>query len=236
MNYIDINVCDLRKLEKLHIKRNKAQLDINFLINCKNFGVFPKFINVYLPNVDEKDIYGIKKKLRQNAIHKRIRERNDFDKKIRNVELQIKHKLNNFDWYILVKLLKRNVKNKENAVLKTHQKKIRNLTKNSTNPFTQREVVKNLSSKHLTNEELDLLKFGLHHSLPPSRIYKANVFVSFEMMHRFLLENLKNEIDKPTLKSELSHLANSYVHDYKPSRSTLRKHGILKKLKNDKSY
>ena len=57
------------------------------------------------------------------------------------------------------------------------------------------------------------------------------------MMHHFLLENLKkkNEIDKPALKSELSHLANSYVHNYKPSRSTLRKHGILKKLKNDKS-
>ena len=119
-NYININVSDLRKLEKLHIKRKKAQLDINFLINCKNFGVFPKFINVYLPNVDEKDMYGIKKKLPQNGIHKRIRKRNDFDKKMRNLELQIKHKLNNFDWYILVKLFKRNVKNKENAVLKTH--------------------------------------------------------------------------------------------------------------------
>ena len=55
------------------------------------------------------------------------------------------------------------------------------------------------------------------------------------MMHHFLLENLKNEIDKPADKSELSHLANSYVHNYKPSRSTLTKHGILKKLKNDKS-
>ena len=129
-NYININVSDLRKLEKLHIKRNKAQLDINFLINCKNFGVFPKFINVYLPNVDEKDMYGIKKKLRNNAIHKRIRERNDFDKKIKNVELQIKHILSNFDWYILAKLLRRNVKNKESTVLKTHQKKMRNLTKN----------------------------------------------------------------------------------------------------------
>ena len=79
---------------------------------------------------------------------------------------------------------------------------------------------------------------GLHHSLPPSRMYKIQVFVSFAMMHRFLLGNLKNEIDKPALKSEkseLSHLANSYVHNYKPSRSTLRKHGILKKLKSDKS-
>ena len=92
-------------------------------------------------------MYGIKKKLRNNAIHKQIRERNDFDKKIKNVELQIKHKLRNFDWYILVKLLKRNVKSKENAVLKTHQKKIRNLTKNSTNPFTHREVVKKLIFK-----------------------------------------------------------------------------------------
>ena len=178
---------------------------------------------------------GIKKKLRKNAIHKRIREKNDFDKKIKNVELQIKHKLKNFDWYILVKLLKRNVKNKENAVLKTHQKKIENLTKNSANPFTHREVVKNLSSKHLINEELDLLKFCLHHSLPLSRIYKTNVFVSFEMMHRFLFENLKNETDKSALKSELSHLANSYLYNYKPSRSTLRKHGVLKKLKNDDS-
>ena len=49
------------------------------------------------------------------------------------------------------------------------------------------------------------------------------------------LWNFKNEIDKPPVKSELSHLANSYVHNYKLSRSTLRKHGILKKLKSDKS-
>ena len=64
-------------------------------------------MNVYLQNVDEKGMYGIIKKLRNNAIHRQIRERNVFDKKIKNVELQIKHKLNYFDWYILVKLLKR---------------------------------------------------------------------------------------------------------------------------------
>ena len=41
--YKDINVSDLRKLEKLHIKRNKTQLGINFLINCKTCVVFPNF-------------------------------------------------------------------------------------------------------------------------------------------------------------------------------------------------
>ena len=56
------------------------------------------------------------------------------------------------------------------------------------------------------------------------------------MMHRFLLENLKREIEIQALKSALLQLANSYVHNYKPSRSTLRKPEILKNLKNDKSF
>ena len=56
-------------------------------------------------------MYGIKKKLRKNAIRINV--------------ITIKYKLNNFDWYILVRLIKRNIKNKENSVLKSHQKKIK---------------------------------------------------------------------------------------------------------------
>ena len=61
-------------------------------------------------------MYGIKKKLRKNAI--------------RINGITIKYKLNNFDWYILVGLIKRNIRNKENSVLKSQQKKIKNLTNN----------------------------------------------------------------------------------------------------------
>ena len=132
--------------------------------------------------------------------------------------------MNNFCWYIFVKLLKQNVKNKENAVLKIQQKKIKNLTNNLTNSLTQRSC-KKLIFKAFNHWRTGSLKFGLHHFLPPSRIYKANVFVLFEMMHIFSFENLKNEIDKPAVKSELLHLANSYVHNYKASRS---KHESLK--------
>ena len=172
-NYMHINVNDLWKLEKLQIKRNKAQLDINFLITCKNFGVFSKIINVYLLNVDEKDMSGIKKKLQKNAIHKRIWERNDIDKKIKNVELQIKHKLYNFDWYILVKILKPNVKNKENAVLKTHQKKIRNLTTNSTNLFTH--SCKKFIQKFIQN--IQLMKNWISSNLAYTTLYHHQEFI-----------------------------------------------------------
>ena len=91
-----------------------------------------------------------------------------------------------------------------------------------------------ISSKNLSLEELNILKFGLNHSLPPLKLRKTDVFVSFEMIHRFLREDLKNNADKPALKAQLSQLANSYIHNYQPSRSTLTKHRILKKLRNDK--
>ena len=112
-------VSDLHKLEKLHIKRNKSQFDINFLINCKTFGDFPKFIYVNIRNMDEYDTLCLKKKLRNNAIHKRIRERNSFDKNIRNIERTIKSKLNAIDWLIIKKLLLRNIKRVNNLLLRS---------------------------------------------------------------------------------------------------------------------
>ena len=36
------------------------------------------------------------------------------------------------------------------------------------------------------------------------------------------------------MRSNLSHLANSYYSNYKPTRAALKKHGILKKLRNNK--
>ena len=46
-------------------------------------------------------------------------------------------------------------------------------------------------------------------------------------------QEFKNEADKPALKSGFFHLANPYIHVYNLSSSTLKMHGILKKLKND---
>ena len=40
IKYEEINVGDLRKLEKLTLKQKKAELDITFLKNCQNFQLF----------------------------------------------------------------------------------------------------------------------------------------------------------------------------------------------------
>ena len=48
-----------------------------------------------------------------------------------------------------------------------------------------------------------------------------------------MCSNLKNEKDLDLVRSELSYLANTYYSKYKPTKNTLKKHKILKKLKDD---
>ena len=47
-------------------------------------------------------------------------------------------------------------------------------------------------------------------------------------------KDLKHEKDAGKVKAKMSYLANSYVNTYKPSKNTLRKHKIIKKLTNNK--
>ena len=53
--YGNATVKDFRKYEKLERKKNKLKFDIDFLNNCKQFDVYPKFLIFKLPNVSNKD-------------------------------------------------------------------------------------------------------------------------------------------------------------------------------------
>ena len=61
--YGNVTVKDFRKYEKLEYKNNKLKLDIDFLNNCKQLGVYPKFLIFKLPNVSNKDALSIRKRL-----------------------------------------------------------------------------------------------------------------------------------------------------------------------------
>ncbi|XP_065658976.1 uncharacterized protein LOC136083502 [Hydra vulgaris] len=102
-------------------------------------------------------------------------------------------------------------------------------------PFKHQNVIQNLSSYTLQDDELDLLNNGLGFALPPAFIKKTDVFAQFDCISQFLNNQLKNSDSKPQLKSELSHLANNYVYKYTPSENCLRKHKILKRLRNNEN-
>ena len=52
------------------------------------------------------------------------------------------------------------------------------------------------------------------------------------MISRFLTSELITKTNDNILKAEMSHLANSYHSSYKPTPGTIKKHNILKNLKN----
>ena len=121
-----------------------------------------------------------------------------------------------------------------NDVISTHEKKLKNLTKNLQIPFTSDEKIKNLSSYKLTEEEAEILKYGSKHPIEPKHLLKTDILATFEQIHRPLSRDLKDERNPGELKAMISNLANVYWSSYKPTQNTLRKHGILKKLRTRK--
>ena len=72
--YGNITVKHFGKYEKLQYKNNKLKLDIDFLNNCKQLGVYPKFLIFKLPNVSNKDAVSIHKRLLRSAVNKHNKE------------------------------------------------------------------------------------------------------------------------------------------------------------------
>ena len=78
--YEHLTIQDLRKWEKLTSKGKKADLDIQFLKNCKTFGVVPKFVLFPVPPQHQRDLPNIRKRLLKSAIHPRTRDRANLEK------------------------------------------------------------------------------------------------------------------------------------------------------------
>ena len=78
------------------------------------------------------------------------------------------------------------------------------------------------------------MKFGLKQPIEPNKPIKTDILSSFESIQRTFLRNLKNESQSSELKALLSDLANVYWLTYKPTKNTLKKHGILKLLRSNK--
>ena len=233
--YEGINVGDLRKFDQFTFKFKKACLDITFLNNCKNFGVFPKFISFKLPGVSQRDVIGIRKKLLRSAIREKNKAKIKAVKELNTTKEEIRKNLSTIDFYILNKIITDNNERKLKESIKTHEKKLRKLTKNiGIRRIESKKIITNLTNYQLTQEETDILASGLSFSIAPLSLKKSDIFTSFENINRFLTKNLKDESDKNHMTAELSHLANTYFYNYTPSPRILHQHKILKNLKNNR--
>ena len=99
--YGNVTGKDFRKYEKLEHKKKKLKLDIDFLNNCKQLGVYPKFLIFKLPNVSNKDALSIRKRLLGSAINKRNKELQHVLKERSTPENFLSKQLSTTDFYNL---------------------------------------------------------------------------------------------------------------------------------------
>ena len=101
--YGNVTVKDFRKYEKLEYKKNKLKLDIDFLNNCKQLGVYPKFLIFKLTNVSNKETLSIRKRLLRSAISKGNKELQHLSKELSLSVNFLFTQLSTIDIYILTK-------------------------------------------------------------------------------------------------------------------------------------
>ena len=122
--YGNVTVKDFQKYEKLEYKKNKLKLDIDFLNNCKQLGVYPKFLIFKLPNVSNKDALSIRKRLLRSAINKRNKELQHLSKELSLSENFLCTQLSTILFYILTKSITSYNKKSLQKSLNTQQQKV----------------------------------------------------------------------------------------------------------------
>ena len=101
--YGNFTVKDFGKYEKLDYKKNKLKLDIDFLNNCKQLGVYAKSFIFKLPNVSNKDALSIRKKILRSAINKYNKELQNLLKELSLSKIILCTHLSTIDFYIPTK-------------------------------------------------------------------------------------------------------------------------------------
>ena len=216
--YSKLSTSKLHKLEKVSIKLKKADIDVTFLSNCKVFSVIPKFLAFNLPNTNDCNSRFIRKQLLWSALKKRKNEQYKLEKELRKISIEVYGLLSSLHRYTMRALVKKNVNCMVKAAVRTHKKKLKELMRNVVLPFTPAETVLNLSDTRLSDDKLEILKYGLKHSIEPLHI------TMFDFIHWSMNKDLKHEKDAGEVKAKMSYLANNYVNTYKPLRNTLSKH------------
>ena len=119
------NVLQLKIFENMknqRTKKNKLKLDIDFLNNWKQLGVYLKFLIFKLPNVFNKDALSHCKRLLRSAINKRNKELQHLSKELRLSEIFSSTQLSTIDFYIRTKSMTLYSKKSLQKSLYTQQK------------------------------------------------------------------------------------------------------------------
>ena len=216
--YGDKIIKRLRKFEKIDYRLRKAELDLEFLVKCRDNNVIHNFLNFHLANRSLRFSLTyvhcqsnlLLEEIRLKKSNVRVL-RKEFD----NLRSSLQQQINSIDYaHICSKFLKINdLKLKSNSVVQ--QKKFCNLLKEKRSTQNPEKVIFNFSKYVLSDCEKSLLTKGLNFSIPCKKLDYADYLVQFELFFRDIrnLDILSNE-DLDFVKTKTKEAALSSYRSY----------------------
>ena len=87
-------------------------------------------------------------------------ERYKLEKEFLKISIEVDGLVSSLDCYFIRALIKKNVNCIVKTTVRRHEKKFKELARNIVLPFTPAETVLNLSGTRLSDDELEILKYG----------------------------------------------------------------------------
>ena len=165
----------------------KAQIDLEFLVNCTNNSVVPKFLNFCVANKSLKSsrtyhqcqLSLLQEEIRQKKSNIRVLLK-EFD--FLHSTLQAEISLIDFAHVRSLFLGHKDEVLKQKSTIQ--QKKFNNLVKDMKPQHDPEKITFNYSNYILSEVEKSLLPKGLNFSIPPKKLNHADYLVNFELFYR----------------------------------------------------
>ena len=240
----------IRKFEKLDYRLRKAELDLEFLLRCRDSNVIPNFLNFRVSSHYLKASLTYRQcqlKLLQEEIRHKKSDIRVLKKEFNSSHSSLQHEISFIDFAHVSSLFLRS----NNRILASksaiQQKKLSNLVKSSTSMHDPSKVIFNFSKYELSDCEKRLLAKALNFNLPFKHLDYTDYLVNFELFYRNIhnlgilsnedLDFVKTRTKEAALSSYRNYNNNVPQHLFKEeflALKDLRKNKNIVILKSDK--
>ena len=238
-NHGQETVSQFRRFFDLRKKKIKCELDLDFLLKCKTYEIFPKFLRFKLY---KRCFYHTKfyKCWQTKLLNEEIKSKRD---RISVLSTDVVHSTNNLkeslsllEFYFANNFVKDSLSKFYKQTKQIHDRKLHNLgIHNNLEPCDPNKVIFNYSSRSLSTRVKFLLAFGLDFGLPVYKLDYFKYFLGFEKLAS-TLQNLS--VSPPfsfsDVKKELQAISFKYFYGFKPFKvfSTIFSKDDVKSLKS----
>lgn len=204
-------------------KKEKANLDLKFLLTCKTYNIFPKFLRfkLYKKSLHNRAFYrSWQNQLLDEEIKfkkRRVLELKNDCQKQRNL---LYRSLSLFKYFWLSRHVRSTISTFIKSQEKTHERKLQRIgIHTDCQPCDPSKVIFNLSSKPVPNRIKFLLAFGLDFKLPVWKLHFYDYFLSFEkLIHSISRLHLPERFQFQDVTTKLRNVCHKYYHGFKSSK------------------